>query len=302
MTRFELGINTCFAVKRWPLARSWAELVRRELDLGLVQHSLDLVDLGTGARSRQAQADEVRIACTELGIRLHSTFTGLVAYSSNLLLHPDGKARRRAEAWFGRAIEFSARAGALSTGGHVGALSVLDAEDAGRARTLRRGMNASVQRLAALARTAGLDHLLIENLAPAREPSTFEWVESILSAGSADRVPVRLCLDVGHLCTPGTAGAERDPYEWLRRFGSRASTIHLQQSDAAADHHWPFTPEANAAGRIQASKVLDALEESGAEEVALILEVIPAFEADDRQVLSDLRISVDYWREALAGR
>ena len=42
---FELGINTCFAVKRWPQPERWARLVRDELRLDLVQHSLDLVDL-----------------------------------------------------------------------------------------------------------------------------------------------------------------------------------------------------------------------------------------------------------------
>ena len=34
----------------------------------------------------------------------------------------------------------------------------------------------------------------------------------------------------------------------------------------------------------------------------LILEVIPAFEADDRQVLADLRTSADVWRRAIEER
>ena len=45
MTSYQLGINTCFAVKRWPQPERWARLVRDELRLDLVQHSLDLVDL-----------------------------------------------------------------------------------------------------------------------------------------------------------------------------------------------------------------------------------------------------------------
>jgi hypothetical protein len=45
MTSYRLGINTCFAVKRWPQPERWARLVRDELRLDLVQHSLDLVDL-----------------------------------------------------------------------------------------------------------------------------------------------------------------------------------------------------------------------------------------------------------------
>ena len=49
MTTYRLGINTCFAVKRWPQPERWATLVRDELGLDLVQHSLDLVDLDSYA-------------------------------------------------------------------------------------------------------------------------------------------------------------------------------------------------------------------------------------------------------------
>src|SRR5262249_35376296 len=48
MTVFRLGINTCFAVKRWPQPADWAAIARDELGLDLVQHSLDLVDFQTG--------------------------------------------------------------------------------------------------------------------------------------------------------------------------------------------------------------------------------------------------------------
>ena len=70
------------------------------------------------------QAEQVRAACAAAGLTLHSTFTGLAAYSSNLLLHPDPAARERARAWYRRVIDFTAAAGAGSTGGHIGAYSV----------------------------------------------------------------------------------------------------------------------------------------------------------------------------------
>ena len=97
----------------------------------------------------------------------------------------------------------------------------------------------------------------------------------------------------------GTSGDDRDPYAWLERLGARSPVIHLQQSDAEADHHWPFTAARNAQGRIDAGRVLDALEVSGAREVALVLEVIPSFEQDDDLVLAELAESVDYWRAVL---
>ncbi|WP_037410518.1 sugar phosphate isomerase/epimerase family protein [Candidatus Solirubrobacter pratensis] len=299
MTSYRLGINTCFAVKRWPRPEEWARIAADELGLDLVQHSLDLVDLDAGEAAVAAQAADVRGACGAAGLELSSTFTGLIAYSTSLLLHPDPAARRRAVDWYERVIAFSALAGARRAGGHVGSLSTADHGDPVRREALWEELADTLHALATTARAAGLDALLVENMASAREPSTIGEIERLLSTGGRAHVPIELCLDVGHHCVPGTSGDERDPYAWLRRLGTRAPVVHLQQSDAEGDHHWPFTPEYNARGRIEAARVLDAIEASGAAEVELILEVIPPFEQDDRALLTDLRASVAHWRDAL---
>ena len=75
MTSYRLGINTCFAVKRWPQPDRWARLVRDELRLDLVQHSLDLVDLDAPPAGAADQAARLRAACAGHGLDLHSTFT-----------------------------------------------------------------------------------------------------------------------------------------------------------------------------------------------------------------------------------
>jgi sugar phosphate isomerase/epimerase len=141
---------------------------------------------------------------------------------------------------------------------------------------------------------------MVENLAAAREPSTMALIRDLLTSGDEDSVPIRLCLDVGHMCVAGTTGADRDPYAWLRELGWAAPVVQLQQSDAEGDHHWPFTRERNAVGRIDADRVLDTLGEGGVEETALVLEIIPSFEQADDAVLDDLVESVDHWRAALA--
>jgi D-erythrulose 1-phosphate 3-epimerase len=299
VTSYRLGINTCFAVKRWPEPERWARLVASELELDLVQHSLDLVDLDAPAAGVTGQAARVRAACAGEGLALHSTFTGLAAYSSNLLLHPDRGARDRAREWYRRAIGFTADAGAGSVGGHVGAFSVEDFRDPARRAQLWDELGESLGQLAGFARESGLSSLLVENLAAAREPSTMAMIASLLTDGDRARVPVMLCLDVGHQCAPGTTGADRDPYAWLERLGAHAPVVQLQQTDGQADHHSPFTPETNAGGIIEPAKVLAALDRSGAGDVALILEIIPPFEQDDDQVLRDLRQSAAYWRAAL---
>jgi sugar phosphate isomerase/epimerase len=296
--RVTLGINNCFAVKRWPRPEEWAHVVRDEFGLDVVQHCIDLTDLA-GDIDFDGEATAVRSACDEAGLRVHSVFTGLVAYSANLMLAPDDAERRRGFDLWSRAIMFAVRVGAVSAGGHVGSMSRHDADDPDRRALRWSELRVRLAELSGFASQLGLGALLVENMACDREPSHLHEVESLLSDGDQHHAPVTLCLDVGHQCVPGTDGDEADPYAWLRRLGRRTTVVHLQQSDAEADHHWPFTAAHNARGRIRADAVLDALVESGAEEATLVLEVVPAFEAADGVVLSELRESVMYWREAL---
>ena len=299
-----LGINNCFAVKRWPLPGDWARVVRDELGLDIVELSLDLVEDIDDAAGSERAADQIRSALGEHGLRAETVFTGLAAYSRNLLMHPDAEHRRSALEWYLAVVDLAAAVGARGVGGHVGAMSV--AEWAAPELRAERwaGLQLSLAEIAASAKAAGLDYLLVENLASPREPSTIGELETLLTDGDAGRVPVRLCLDVGHQCVPGASGADRDPYAWLRHFGAggRLGEVQLQQSDGLADHHWPFTAERNAAGRIDPGRVLDVLADAGADDVVMVLEVIPPFEQDDRQVLADLKASVELWHAALNQR
>jgi sugar phosphate isomerase/epimerase len=291
--RVSLGINNCFAIKRWPLPSEWAEIVSSELRLELVQHSLDLgID----------DPDGVREACDRRGLRIDSVFTGLIAYSTGLMLSPSEAERVHGVELWTRGIHAAATLGATSFGGHVGSLSRADADDDERRRARWDELEQRLDMLSALAVRSGIDALLVENMACDREPSRMDDIEWLTRDAAPGRAAVSLCLDVGHQCVPGTSGDEADPYAWLRRLGRRAPVIHLQQTDAAGDHHWPFTDTYNQRGRIEARRVLEALDEAGAGDVSLILEVIPSFEADDREVLKELSDSVDYWKDAIGDR
>jgi sugar phosphate isomerase/epimerase len=300
--RARLGINNCFAVKRWPQPADWAAIVRDELGLEIVELSLDLAGDITSAGGRDDVVSQTRSALDFYGLRAETVFTGLAAYSLNLLMHPDERQRRAAMQWYLGVVQFAARVGARGAGGHVGAMSVPDWADEARRAERWAGLQRSLAELAAAARSAGLDYLLVENLASHREPSTMASIETLLTDGDAAHAPVRLCLDVGHQCVPGTTGDDRDPYAWLARFGSRLGEVQLQQSDGLADHHWPFTREHGETGIIDPGRVLDTLAAAGAEDVLLILEVIPAFEQDDAGVLADLRASAALWKTAITER
>ena len=182
------------------------------------------------------------------------------------------------------------------------ALSIPDAADPATRAQRWADLREHLAELAAYAHQCGLDHLLVENLVTDREPSTMALGENILAERDALHAPIQLCLDLGHPFASGATGPDADPYAWLTHFGPRIPEVQLQQTDGRGDHHWPFTPEHDATGRVDPGKVLDILAASGATDMLLILEVIPAFEADDAQVLADLRASAEVWRAALAER
>ncbi len=301
MPTLHLGINTCFAVKRWPEPERWVSIVKRYLGLTCCQFSLDLVDPSLDEKATASYADEVRACSTANNLHLHSTFTGLAAYSWSQLLHPNKALREVAMSWYTRAIDFTERLGAYGTGGHIGAFSAQDDVDGPRKRALVQEMT---ERLAALSRYAaqkGLRFLLFENMAVEREwGHTIQEAQLLANLETGTGVPLVLCLDVGHPCVLRTGTSSDEYLAWLSQSWPHTPIIHLQQTDRSADHHWPFTAEYNRRGIVQAGPVIEAIQHwSNCSDVYLFLEPIFPFEADDATVLHGLRESVRYWQEAM---
>src|SRR5438876_8950092 len=302
MSRLHLGINTCFAVKRWPEPEQWVRIVKHELGLDCCQFSFDLVDPLLDESTTKAYANAVRELAVTHNLLIHSTFTGLAAYSWSQLLHPQLSMRVAANRWYERAIDFTARLGATGMGGHIGAFSVQDAMNQERKQILLHELQERLSALSHYAARQGLSHLLFENMAVTREwgysIEEAEWITSLDTGGG---VPLVLCLDVGHPCALHTGTASDDYLAWFARPWSHLPIVHLQQTDRTGDHHWPFTWTYNAQGMIRAEHIIEAIEPwlmMG--DVFLFLEPIHPFEADDNVVLAELRESVEYWREALS--
>jgi len=301
MPRLHLGINTCFAVKRWPEPEQWLNIVKDELGLNYCQFSLDIVDPLLDEAATASYADVVRELAAAYGVMVHSAFTGLAAYSWNQLLHPNEDLRMAATRWYEHAIDFTARLGALGVGGHLGALSVQDAKDEVRKRSLIQEMQERLSILSLYAAQKGLQFILFENMAVTREwGHSIEQAQSLANLVFIGGVPVVLCLDVGHPCALHTGTVSDDYLAWFAQPWPHIPVVHLQQTDHSGDHHWPFTPEYNALGVVRAESILKAVQQWPDDtEVYLFLEPIHPFEADDDSVLDDLRESVRYWREAM---
>jgi len=158
----------------------------------------------------------------------------------------------------------------------------------------------SLQYLASMAAIGGQKFLLWEPMPVSREqPSTIARAKELQAeVNRHSKVPIKLCIDIGHQCTWDVKNKrDLDPYEWLRELASESPVIHVQQTDGKGDRHWPFTKEYNQRGIISARKLLDAIDDSGATEVTLVMEVIHAFEEKEPKILQDLKESAKYWKE-----
>jgi len=110
-------------------------------------------------------------------------------------------------------------------------------------------------------------------------------------------IPIHFLLDVGHQCSYEVTGEDRDTYLWLRELGKYSPLIQLQQMDGTWDRHWTFTRAHNAEGVIQMDKVVQALEQSGAEEVFLFPELIHPFEFPEDKLLEEMDESYAYLKQ-----
>jgi hypothetical protein len=267
MPKVHLGINTSFAVKRWPEPEDWMRMISEDLHLGVAQVSADLLPLSLGSTTAADYADDVRRAAESKDVQIHSMFTGLGAYASNLLLAESERDRSAAYTWYQDVIRLAARSGARGAGGHIGAFSVRAFGDEALRQKLLSSEIEAMKRLAEFASGVGLDHLQFENLAVAREPghSLDEaiWFEEQLSA-----------CDI----------------PW----------VLFQQTSFGSDQHGPFTARTNQSGGVDRDRVLTYLESWTADDVYLFLEFIPHHEGDDDLVVEELTASVEFWRDGIA--
>ncbi len=301
MAKLRLGINICFAVKRWPEAYEWAEIVGSRLDLDLAQFSFDLVDPRVRESVRRRKSIEAKESAAANGVEIHSTFTGLGAYSFNLLMHPDMGMRSDALDWYEQAVYMTRDMGAAGTGGHVASMSYADYQNETRRKYLLDSLIESLQHLSRIAADLGQRFILWEPMPVPREPPcNIEDAKSLferVNKGAA--VPINFCMDTGHQCAYTESNRDVDTYEWIREIGPMSPAMHLQQTDGTLDNHWPFTAEFNEKGIVKAEELIEAIDESGASQVDLLLEIIHAFEANEVKVLEDLDASVAYWKEYL---
>jgi sugar phosphate isomerase/epimerase len=300
MTIIRLGMNANFAAVRYPEPEVWLRIVGEKLGLRYAQFYLDLCDPSWPAKIRRRITTETVRQAQRFDVRITTLFSGTIAHRLNLFLHPDEDMRLHAINWYEGLIDVAADLGCEGAGSYLGSFSLRDWHNPQRCETILAHALELYRGLTVYARKRGLKYLMLEPMSTPREyPSTIEETTVLyqrVNDGAA--LPVRLCLDVGHGRVKTGTAEDANPYAWLRRFAAYSPTIHIQQTDKLSSKHLPFTPETNSWGGIVPEKVVAAIQESGAEETLLVLEVdYPAFEPFDDRIVEDLQASVQYWRQ-----
>jgi sugar phosphate isomerase/epimerase len=295
-----LGVNNGFAAKVWPEPEAWARIIAKELGIKQVQFSFDLFDPTISESACTTECSKILKAVETERLDLHSTFTGLIIYSQNHLAHPSPDMRAAAYRWYQKAIDFSAKLGAQACGGYIGAMSAVDFADPSRRQFLRSVLIDYVHNLACSAAALGLKYFLWEPMPTPREiPHNPEEAVAILEAvNSASPIPVYLCFDLGH-CNSFDFDMPGDPHFWFERLLPWIRIVHLQQTDGIADHHWPFTPEYNKVGIIDAKRIIEIAKDSPFHDLPMFFELSHPFDCPDERIVDDHKRSIDLWAKYL---
>ncbi|MCC6698009.1 MAG: sugar phosphate isomerase/epimerase [Candidatus Hydrogenedentes bacterium] len=296
-----LGINTGFAINRFPEPDDWTSIVADELGLDTVQFTADLLNPFMPEGVVESELRTIRDLCERKGIRVQTTFTSAFT-RVNHLMHPNPEIQRVWIDWFKRFFRLSRDLGAEGTGSHFGIMPVRDnADPATRERRIRQGVDAW-RELSEYGASIGLQYLIFEPMSVPREVAeTIAATQDILDrCAEGFAIPMLLCLDVDHGDLQSPNPDDTDPHAWIRAFGKVSPCIHIKQSLRDKGGHYPFTAEYNARGKIIPNEILSTMREAGVTECTLLLEISHRERwPSDYTVVADLKESVEYWRPAV---
>lgn len=297
--KIKLGINNSFAMKKWIEPREWMRIIVEEIGLKNIQLTLDLFYPSLQEADVQNYTYEIIGLLKEYKAEISSTFTGLNAYSQNMLANPNLLIRQAALRYYENAINISSIIGALTTGGHFLSFSIKDYNNKRRKEYLTNSFYESIIYLSGVARQKGLGSLTWEYMPSLYEPphTVSEAERMIKEINKYTEVPIYLTIDLGHTVSfdLDKSCKDRDVYYVLEKLIPFTNIVHLQQSDGIGDHHWPFTHEFNKIGIINPKRVIEIIKNYTDRKIDLIFEILPACEISGEQIINDQKESVAHW-------
>lgn len=303
---FELIANNGFTTEDYPQPELWAEVIQA-MGLRCLEYFADHMEPILLRRVIEAESEffqATRRALAEHGLSVFSGATARISYLLNMLSHPYADCRREGVRWCRSFIDLSLKLGGRFISGHYDCISKPDVR-----QDLARAIDRLVEGLLEVADYAaevGLAGIFIEQMHRAQlQPYTIAGAHDLLGRlNQRAAVPFHMHLDTGHAAfirdDPAHTAADKDIYRWLAEpFGrNEILLIHAQQCDDRASRHWPFTPEYNRRGIVDARRVIQAVEQSGVERCVVALEVLFPRSTDLDVIRPAMVESAAYWRAA----
>ncbi len=308
MTVFRLMGNNGFTTEDYPEPEVWAEVLR---DAGLIEFEyfadhIEPVLFWPVIRDRTEFWQATVEAIEQYGLRPWSGATARVSYLMNLMSHPYPDMRRLGVEWCKRFIDLARGLGCKYISGHYDCMSKRQLAEAFD-ETVEKMIDGLVE-ASEYGAGVGLEAIFLEQMhRPQLQPNTIDRAQDILArANERSAIPIRMHLDTGHAAhvspavDPQHTARDKDVYEWMKVpwTDRRMVLVHTQQTDEQASRHWPFTPQYNDRGILDARKAIDAMETSGVEEWALALEILFPRGTLIEEIKEGIVSSADYWRDA----
>lgn len=291
----KLGLNLSFATKRWQDPEELAELCKN-IDVKHFQFNLDFIDPWWPSKTRNALANAYSRSFTKRNIQFDSVFGGLAAYSYPQLLAPTKELRDLSVTFFKRAIDTTIELGATIFGTPLGGMTNQDAYDAQRREEIYKETIDNLYLLGEYAKKSGISEIQIESTPletefPNNVESSLRLMEDL-----AKEMPnfYKILIDWGHALYKPLLGDRADMNVWINSLHPYLGDMHLQQTDGFADCHWDFT---NPNGILTLEVIKQIIIDNDVEDKIQFLEIEPAFEEKDSDVLSKVNDSISILRQ-----
>ena len=297
--KFDLGINTGFAVNRFCEPKELFYFIKNGLKLNKVQLSADLLSPYLDKKILKSQTKKYKKEIKKNSVDITSIFTGAFT-RLNHLAHSDKEIQRYWIKWFKSLVNISSELECDTIGSHFGIFSYKD-DNNFKLRKIRRQQNIENWHIIAdYARKKGIKDILWEPMSISREQG-----ETINSCKKLQKdvnykspLPFKLCIDVDHGELTSNNKKDIDPYFWLKTFAKDLKVVHLKQSYQDKGGHWPFIKKYNIKGKIIPDKVINTLIQNGCEKADLVLELsFRERNPIDKDALKNIKKSVEYWRK-----
>ena len=300
MANISIGVNTGFAVNRYPVASEWLNVIEKS-NLKKIQITADILDPRNPINFIEKEIQYISDVSRRGGPYIASAFTGAFT-RLNLFGHSDQNVREYWFNWYKKFIDLSSRIGAKSIGGH---LSIISLEDDKSTRIQTERLDHIIETWVILSKYAqekGIPVMIWEPMSISRE-----FGETILSAkyiqnkfDDKTKGAVKICLDVDHGDIMSSNPDDINPYKWIKEFSYAIDCIHLKQSSSNKSGHWPFIDKYNQDGKIKREKFIKFIKKNFESDLDLYLELsFRERNPVDQKAPEYISQSADYWLREL---